>query len=98
MPLAAIFAVLFTWLTRLMIFKALAIVFTGFLGLASYAFMQRLIDRYINKFLTEITSTDIGFIMSVSRLDDAISILVGALTICAAIKALGIKITSFGAA
>lgn len=96
MPLAALIAMVFTWLTRLMIFKALAVVFTGFLGLVSYAFMQRLIDRYINKFLSEITSTDIGFIMSISRLDDAISIIVGALTICGAIKALGIKITSFG--
>lgn len=96
MPLAALAAVILTWLTRFMIFKALAVVFTGFLGLVSYAFMQRLIDRYVNSFLSEITNTDIGFLMSISRLDDAISIIIGALTICGAIKALGIKIASFG--
>lgn len=92
----AVLIILMTWFTRFMIFKVLAIVFTGFLGLLSYAFMQRLIDRYVNKFLAEIISTDVGFIMNISRLDDAISIIVGALTICGAIKALGIKITSFG--
>lgn len=89
-----VLALILTWFSRALIITALKYLFTGFLGLVSYAFMQRLIDRYITAGLSELLNTDaIAPILHISRLDDAISIIVGALVIRAAIMAMGIKLT-----
>lgn len=94
----AIIGIVLGFLTRDLIYAVFKYLFTGFLGLVSYAFTQRLISKYINAALSELLKTDsIGMIMNLSRLDDAISILVGAMVICAAIKAMGIKLTGVGA-
>mgnify|MGYP001242421236 CR=1 FL=1 len=94
----AVIVIILGWFSRYLIFTVFKYVFTGFLGIVSYAFMQRLIDRYINAGLAELLNSDaVAPIMHISRLDDAISIIVGGMAICASIKALGITITSVSA-
>ena len=90
----ALIALILAWFSRYLIFSVFKYVFTGFLGVVSYAFMQRLIDRYINAGLAELLISDaVAPIMHISRLDDAISIIVGGMAICASIKAFGITLT-----
>lgn len=75
-----------TWFTRYLVIKSLAIL--G-LGIASYAIIQYLFDRYVNAGLSALGGmpADITNLIAVAHLDHAISIVLGAMSVRAFIYA-----------
>lgn len=87
--------IVLSWFTTQLITAVIKYIFSGALGIASYGIVTAIFNRYINQALAELTDIEaLSYIINLSRLDDALSVVIGALTIRASMLAMTIKLIS----
>lgn len=90
-----ILTIVLSWFSTHLIGVLIKWLFSGAVGIVSYGVVQALFWRYMNNGLNELTNaTDFGFVLNLSRMDEAISIIVGALGVRASLLAMTVKLVS----
>lgn len=90
-----ILTVVLSWFSTALISTILKWLFSGTVGLISYSIVQALFWKYINNGLNELSSSaDFSFVLNLSRLDEAISIIIGALGMRASLLAMTVQLVS----
>lgn len=69
--------------------------FGGAIGLVTYSIVEKLFWRYINHAIAELSGIGaLSYLINLSRLDDAISVIIGAMAMRASIIAMTIKLVT----
>lgn len=82
-----------SWFSSALIAAVAKWLFGGAIGFATYSVVETLFWRYINRGIAEITSIpELDFFINLSRLDDALSVVIGAMAMRASIIAMTVSV------